>query len=205
MPAFRVIGADMQFFNPITRFMAHISPFSARQDKFDEFLIHDTAQTETRPQALKSEPKEDSMRILVDRYISDEDTTLSKLYIDGVYQCDGLEPDYRKNHAAHHSRIPAGIYKLGVRTTGGYHNRYSKMFPWHKGMLHVLNVEGRKWILHHIGNYHTNTKGCLLVGSADEKAMTVWISKNAYKNYYKKVIDAAIAGNATIEYRDSDR
>ena len=146
------------------------------------------------------------MRILVDRYLSDYDATLSKIYVDGVYQCDGLEPDYRKNHAAHKSRIPAGVYKMGVRTTGGFHGRYSDMFPeFHKGMLHVLNVPERKHILHHIGNYYTDTKGCLLTGDADEKAMTVWISKNAYRNYYNKVIDAVIRGEVTIEYRDSDR
>jgi len=145
------------------------------------------------------------MHILVDRWLSDDDATLSQVYIDGRYQCDGLEDEYREHKISGETRIPAGNYKVGVRTVGGFHNRYSKMFPWHKGMLHVLDVPGFKWILIHIGNYDRDTDGCLLLGAADKKAMTVWLSKNAYRRFYNKVIHAALAGDLTIEYRDSDR
>ena len=146
------------------------------------------------------------MHILVDRYLSNDDATLSKVYIDGAYQCEGLEDEYRRNKVVGETRIPSGTYDVGVRKTGGFHNRYSSMFPsFHKGMLHVLDVPNFKWILIHVGNYDRDTAGCLLVGSGDEKAMAVWLSKGTYRRFYKKVIDAAIAGNLTIEYRDSDR
>ena len=39
------------------------------------------------------------------------------------------------------TRIPKGIYKIGLRTVGGHHIKYSSKFPSiHKGMLQVLDV-----------------------------------------------------------------
>jgi len=157
------------------------------------------------PEGSNEAIKETKMHILVDRYLSDDDSTLSKISINGVYQCDGCEDEYRKVKKVGETRIPAGTYKVGVRTKYGFHEQYSKKFPaFHKGMLHVLDVPGFTSILIHIGNYHTDTEGCLLVGTADEDAMAVWVSKNAYRNFYKKVIDAALSGDLTIEYQDND-
>ena len=145
------------------------------------------------------------MHILVDRYLSDEDATLSRVYIDGVYQCDGLEDEYREDKIVGETRIPAGTYKIGVRTVGGFHKRYSRSFSFHRGMLHVLDVPGFEYILIHVGNYDRDTAGCLLLGAGDERAMAVWLSKGTYRRFYNKVIDAALSGDLTIEYRDSDR
>jgi hypothetical protein len=74
---------------------------------------------------------------------------------------DGLEtvcdvvmlelPD--KNNQRRISRIPAGRYKVVPRTS----QKFGKHF-------HVLGVDGRSLILIHIGNYNTQTVGCLLPG-----------------------------------------
>tara|TARA_R110002126_G_scaffold92507_2_gene219527 strand:+ start:4050 stop:4469 length:420 start_codon:yes stop_codon:yes gene_type:complete len=52
------------------------------------------------------------------------------------------------------SRIPARWYWCELR--------YSTKYGWH---FHVLDVEDRTWILIHIGNYYTDTTGCIIVGN----------------------------------------
>ena len=52
------------------------------------------------------------------------------------------------------SCIPSGKYQI--------EKRQSDKFGSH---FHVKDVEGRSMILIHLGNYHSNTSGCILVGS----------------------------------------
>ena len=148
------------------------------------------------------------MEIVVDRIYSNEDVTISRIYIDGNYfHMHGLEDEYRDKKVPGETRIPAGTYELGLRTVGGFHNRYrSKFRGIHRGMLHVLNVPNFKYILIHVGNYDRDTDGCLLLGKADFKAGTVWQSKKSYLRFYAKVIPAVLSGRrVTITYIDSDR
>ena len=147
-----------------------------------------------------------TMDILVDRFVSNEDVTVSRVYVDGEFICHGLEDEYREHKVPGETRIPAGTYKIGMRRTGGFHNRYTQKFGhFHRGMLHVLDVPGFTYILIHVGNYDRDTDGCLLLGRADLKAMAVWQSKTTYVKFYEMVIGEALRGRVTIEYRDSDR
>lgn len=147
------------------------------------------------------------MLITVRRFTSNDDATLSAIFINDEFECFGLEDEYRKDKVSGETRIPAGTYKVGVRTGGGFHARYKTRFDFHQGMLHVLNVPGFKWILIHVGNTDEDTAGCLLVGrgatSGDD--MSVQSSVSAYRDFYNKVIDSAKAGDLTIEYLDEDR
>lgn len=148
------------------------------------------------------------MKILVDRIKSDNESTLSLIYIDGVFECFGLEDEYREDKVPGDTRIPCGSYPISVRATGGFDSRYRNKFPgMHQGMLHVENVEGFEYILIHIGNTDKDTAGCLLVGKGANmgEEITITNSTGAYKDLYAKVIEAAQAGTLEIEYRDSDR
>ena len=149
------------------------------------------------------------MKITVKILKETNDATLSAIYLDDEFQCFGLEDEQRDVKVAGETRIPRGLYNIGVRDVGGFHNRYTKKFEghgdFHKGMLQVLNVPNFEYILIHIGNTDENTAGCLLVGvGADSDNMTISKSKVAYIEFYEKVIDEAINGNVTIEYIDSD-
>jgi len=150
----------------------------------------------------------DIMKITVDRIASDNDSTLSTVTIDQKFDCFGIEDEFRTDKIAGETRIPAGLYKVGVRTVGGFHNRYNKKFPeFHQGMLQVLDVPNFEYILIHVGNDDDDTAGCLLVG---DTAFTVPTYSNgssvqAYKSFYCQVIEAAKAGKLYIEYIDSDR
>ena len=148
------------------------------------------------------------MKMLVDRIISNNEETLSLIYINGVFECFGLEDEYREDKVPGDTRIPAGNYPVSVRTVGGFDGRYSTKFPeFHQGMLHVENVDGFDYILIHIGNTDKDTAGCLLVGKGANtgEELTISNSTGAYKDLYKKVIAAAQGGYLEIEYRDSDR
>ncbi len=150
---------------------------------------------------------ESAMHLIVERITSDQNSTLSIVFIDGVFQCFGIEDEFRINKIAGETRIPAGLYKLGVRSEGGFHSRYSNKFPRiHKGMLQIMDVPGFEYILIHIGNTDKDTAGCLVVG---ENALTSNAIRNssstaAYIDLYEKVIDFALKGEVTIEYIDRD-
>lgn len=149
------------------------------------------------------------MKITVERFTSDSDSTISAVYIDGAFQCFGLEDEYREEKIAKETRIPAGKYEVGVRTIGGFHQKYLARFGVdHHGMLQIMEVPNFKDILIHIGNTDEDTSGCLLVGYgafSKKGKMSIQTSKNAYKEFYEKVIDAALNNNLKIEYIDRDR
>ncbi len=93
------------------------------------------------------------MLITVDRIKSDDESTLSTVYLDGAFQCIGLEDEYREDKVPGETRIPAGKYRMGLRTEGGMTQRYAKKFAGtHVGMLHVLDVIGFTYIYIHVGN-----------------------------------------------------
>ncbi len=149
------------------------------------------------------------MEILVDRFISDRDTTISRVLIDGKFACFGLEDEYRADKVAGETRIPAGTYDVRLRTEGGHHARYQARFrDMHRGMLHLQDVPNFTWILIHCGNTDNDTDGCLLVGShaiTEPGDMSITSSGAAYKRFYPLVVDSAANGTLSITYRDNDR
>ncbi len=147
------------------------------------------------------------MKLQVFRYNSDDDHTNSVILLNGKYQCDGLEDEYRKVKVKHETRIPGGEYKIVFRTEGGFHQRYLKRYGiWHKGMLWIKDVPNFQWILIHAGNDDDDTSGCLLVGSANKNdANFIGGSRDAYEKLYPKVRNALLIGETvTIEYSTLD-
>ncbi|WP_045859356.1 DUF5675 family protein [Teredinibacter purpureus] len=148
------------------------------------------------------------MEIVVDRIVSDDDTTISRVSVDGKFVCFGLEDEFREEKVQNETRIPAGTYNIKLRTEGGFHNRYQKRYPdMHKGMLHLQDVPNFTYVLIHCGNTDEDTAGCLLVGAGSNTTpgdMSISSSRVAYANFYPKVVDAAAAGNLSIRYEDND-
>ena len=154
------------------------------------------------------------MIITVNRFVSDDDTTISQIYIDGKFECFGLEDsraEYKEKERIKvygKTRVPAGKYKIGLRKEGGFHNRYRQRFGWlHEGMLEIKNVPDYQWVLIHCGNTHNDTAGCLLVGTGAvvDDDMMITNSVRAYKKLYEKVIMAAKNEELWIEFIDSDK
>ena len=97
------------------------------------------------------------MRIDVLRFNQNEFQTISKFIVFDDYNCELMQgymlelPD--KNNQRRISRILEGRYQCV--------KRWSQKFKDH---FHLLDVFGRDFILIHKGNYHRDTKGCLLPG-----------------------------------------
>jgi len=157
------------------------------------------------------------MKLKVIRISSEADSTSGVLF--DVTDPDNkkflaytLEDEYRdsKNEKVmHETRIPAGEYKVILRTHGRIHENYTKRFAdIHRGTLHVIDVPNFKYILIHCGNTDEHTSGCLLVGDTQKNNQ---VEKNGYigsssKNYariYPPIAAALEAGEeVTIKYVD---
>jgi len=150
----------------------------------------------------------DEIKITVNRVLSDNEATLSTVGINGMFECFGLEDEYRVFKIPQETRIPAGTYNVGLRTVGGFNAKYQVKFrDLHKGMLHIEGVPNFENVLIHIGNDDEDTAGCLLVGAnaTTTDRIKVLASSIAYRELYIKVVSAAQAGKLTIQFIDSDQ
>ena len=129
-----------------------------------------------------------------------------------TFLCYTLEDEQRDVKVWGETRIPAGTYKLGLRTEGGFHNRYLSRYgaDFHKGMIWVLDVPGFEWILWHSGNTDESTAGCLLLGNTQTSNLVakdgfIGNSRDAYKLVYPRVLAAIESGlDVEVEYIDYD-
>jgi hypothetical protein len=149
------------------------------------------------------------MKLRVVRYNSSDDFTLGMLLDETNgkhFLCYTLEDEHREEKVMHETRIPAGTYKITLRTVGGFHTRYqAKYGDMHKGMLWVRDVPGFEYILIHTGNTDEHTSGCLLVGSTSDTKGFVGGSVNAYKKIYPAIAKALEDGEeVTITYENYD-
>tara|TARA_B100001250_G_C19785058_1_gene783737 strand:- start:1242 stop:1841 length:600 start_codon:yes stop_codon:yes gene_type:complete len=122
-----------------------------------------------------------------------------------------LEDEQRDVKVYGETRIPAGTYKLKLRTVGGFHTRYaSKYGDFHKGMIWVQDVPGFEYILWHTGNTDEHTAGCLILGNTQTnnriaKDGFIGSSVDAYKFVYPRVQSAIEAGlDVEVTYIDYD-
>jgi len=144
------------------------------------------------------------MKLLLQRLRGSEEATLSALFLDGQFQCFGLEDQKQLYKVAGETRIPSGVYQVSLRAEGGMTKRYAEKFPGlHEGMLWLRDVNDFNWVYIHIGNTDDHTEGCILVGqTASSDSMTIGKSTSAYEALYRKVRDAAAEGTLQIEIID---
>ena len=91
------------------------------------------------------------MILEVKRIFKGNKYTIGKLYIDGEYFCDTMEPPVRNRKP---KAIPLGKYKVIIN----HSNKFNKQLPL------LLNVEGFEGIRIHNGSYPEDSLGCILVG-----------------------------------------
>ena len=155
------------------------------------------------------------MKLEVLRISSQEDSTSGILFetTNGkrTFMCYTIEDEQRDVKVWGETRIPAGTYKLKLRTEGGFHSRYTgKYGDWHKGMIWVQDVPGFEYILWHTGNTDESTAGCLILGQTQESNLIKpdgWVgsSVSAYKFVYPRVSEAILSGqDVEVTYIDYD-
>lgn len=131
------------------------------------------------------------MKILLDRFYSDDERTLGLCFVDGRFICYTLEDCCREIKIPEETRIPDGTYRLKLGRFGGKHDHYSRRFPdFHIGMIEVAGVDNFTDILIHIGNTVRDTAGCILVGMGQalhEGEINLMRSRDGYSKLYQLV------------------
>jgi hypothetical protein len=127
------------------------------------------------------------------------------------FLCYTLEDQHQDVKISKETRIPSGVYKITLRTVGGFTKRYAEKYgKMHKGMLWLRDVPGFEYILIHTGNTDEHTAGCILVGDTQYNNILkadgyVASSVNAYKRIYPPIAAALESGEeVSIKVIDYD-
>ena len=155
------------------------------------------------------------MKLTVKRLGDNGKATIGAFYIDEIFKCFTIEDQEQKGAKVRgETRIPNGVYNVGLRKEGGYNAKYTERYKnFHKGMLCIYNAPGWKvinngkefqYILIHTGNTEAHTAGCLLLNfSVDGNSFTGSNSGGAYKAFYPEIANEIFKGNEVkIEYID---
>ena len=157
------------------------------------------------------------MKLLLQRFVDDSNTTGGALFIDGKFECFIVEDEEREIKKWGEMRIPNGTFDVSFRKVGGFHNRYKTKFKdIHKGMLQLTNTKNKndskivvgdivfQYVLFHVGNTEKDTAGCLLPNETfNSSSMRGSGSVNAYRRMYPKIASALELGErVTIDIID---
>lgn len=149
------------------------------------------------------------MKITLLRHSKTNNETIGSIYIDGQFESFSLEDEKRETKVKGETRIPSGVYKLGLRNkNSGMHLEYKEKFKGvHIGMIEILSIVNFSDVYFHIGNTDKNTAGCVLVGDSayyDKGKLKLSNSTLAYQRFYQKVIGEVAKGNCELYVIDAD-
>lgn len=117
------------------------------------------------------------MKLTLVRDSSSETTTLGKLFVNDIFECFTLEDKVREIKYAGITAIPAGTYKVIVT----WSPRFKRQLPL------LIDVPGFDGVRIHPGNDHTDTEGCILVGTKIE-GERILESRKAFDKLYAKIV-----------------
>ena len=143
------------------------------------------------------------MKAKIIRVAQGKNSTLSHLYIDGIFQCFLLEDKIRAVKIMKQTAIPEGVFRLRLNTWGGMNKTYfPKYGPIHKGMIEIADLPTFSAVYIHVGNTILETAGCPLVGLSYIKKdgeYQVLQSADAYRQVYRKLYEVATGKDNQIE------
>ena len=134
------------------------------------------------------------MKIDVVRNILDENSTISDIFIDGLFTCYGLEDKVRPPEEPKvfgETAIPYGTYDVVI----SFSPHFQRDLPL---LVDVPNFEG---VRIHPGNFPKDTEGCLLLGMG-KSVDAITQSVAAFDRVFPQIRDAIERGEkVTIEYK----
>jgi len=141
------------------------------------------------------------MKITVVRKYMKEKYTIGQMMVNGTYFCDTMEPACRGLHSEMseaeirevkkkgYTAIPTGTYNLTLDVVSPA-NAKKKQYTFCQGKLpRLINVKGYKGILIHIGNFPSDTHGCILVGRNVERGKLLY-STVTFRELYRHIVMA---------------
>lgn len=125
------------------------------------------------------------------RVASTKNSTLGIFYVDNTPEGFVIEDEKREIKIKGETRIPAGIYRLGIRKElTPLTQRYRELYDWFEYHIELLNVEGFTGIYIHVGNFETDTDGCQIIGFDASTINGDFRNKNSlafYKAFYEQI------------------
>ena len=129
------------------------------------------------------------------RVAQGKESTLSQLYINGIFQCYLLEDKIREVKISSQTAIPKGVFSLKLNTHGAKNVDYKKAFgKLHQGMIEISGLPNFSFVYIHIGNNFRQTAGCPLCGFGFDFIdgdYQIVRSKDAYQMIYPKLLSVA--------------
>lgn len=140
------------------------------------------------------------------RYAFGLDSTLGRLYVDGVpsrrFECFTLEDERRTEKVAGETCIPPGSYEIKLRHGSPKFGKYDQRWEWHNGMLWLQDVPDFEYVYIHPGNDDDDTDGCIIPGQVPiilpDGEFEVRKSRDAYAEVYRKCMLAIDAGSRVV-------
>lgn len=146
----------------------------------------------TKQELISNAKTGDKLLAIIKRLVFSEKSTISELWVNGIFFCHILED---KDRGLHQWMIEAEIAAIKVpRQTaiprGFYHCKMTLSPRFGKMMPEVLDVKCFSGVRMHAGNDADNTEGCPLFGDYSPKKPD-WVSNStARKNEFYSLIDA---------------
>ena len=141
--------------------------------------------------------------IIIQRHADDLKTTVSPLTAinsTGILCLYAVEDSYHKTKIPGETRIPAGRYNIIPRYHGKFYTKYKERYG-HKFALEIENVPNFTDVLCHIGNFSSDTEGCVLInegGNLAEKRYRGIGSAVGYQRFYNFLEKDVEEGKCTI-------
>lgn len=149
------------------------------------------------------------MHLTLYRFSDGKEDTLGLLAIDCDFECFTLEDEFRSVKVKGETRIPAGVYEIQLRKVDSPLTlKYRNKFSWFKYHLQIMDVPNFENVYIHIGNYDTNTDGCVLVGDSssnvanDQHRRNIGVSTSTFERVYKKITKALETDTVFVTIKD---
>lgn len=140
------------------------------------------------------------MNIILVRIAKKANYTIGKLYLNNEYFCDTLEDtdrcltqsmdlnSIRNKKIFGKTAIPMGTYKVTLDVVSPKYSQKTWYVENCNGgrVPRLLDVPGFDGILIHVGNDHTDTSGCILVGR-NTQVGKVLESRDTFKKLYNEL------------------
>lgn len=130
------------------------------------------------------------MKLELERTALTSQSTAGKLSVDGQFFCYTLELPTRDGLPG--SAIPAGTYPIELAPSPKFRALAERDSWWRlycDAMPHIVDIPGRSLIMLHVGNYPSETDGCILVGES-QGINAIGGSKIAFSKLYPLIADA---------------
>ena len=136
------------------------------------------------------------MELILSTDVYDSLSTEGKLFVDGLFECYTLELPFTDGKQG--SAIAGGRYQIKLLPSPKFQQSED---PWVKqyadAMPHVIDVDGREYIMFHWGNDEQDTDGCILTGET-RGVDFIGSSRKAFAAFYEKIKAAAAEGTCFL-------